>query len=128
MGKTLKDLKQDGKVTLDGPKVKDRKVFARPSQKHKRKKGKGSYERKKGVEENQEKKDCWKGYKKDGTKKKGGKTVNNCVPIVGESTSILKFLEAIMTDNHSDAHKYLKDSINKKIQTKISQEIENPLF
>ena len=22
---------------------------------------------------------CWKGYEKKGTKKKGGKTVNNCV-------------------------------------------------
>jgi len=24
---------------------------------------------------------CWKGYAKKGTKKKGGKTVNNCVKI-----------------------------------------------
>jgi hypothetical protein len=24
---------------------------------------------------------CWKGYAKQGTKKKGGKTVNNCVKI-----------------------------------------------
>ena len=24
---------------------------------------------------------CWKGYKRMGTKKKGGKTVDNCVPI-----------------------------------------------
>ena len=26
------------------------------------------------------KKACWEGYEKRGTKKKGGKTVNNCVP------------------------------------------------
>ena len=25
-------------------------------------------------------KSCWKGYKKEGTKTKGGKKVNNCVP------------------------------------------------
>ena len=25
-------------------------------------------------------KSCWKGYKKEGTKIKGGKKVNNCVP------------------------------------------------
>lgn len=24
---------------------------------------------------------CWKGYKRMGTKKKGGRTVDNCVPI-----------------------------------------------
>ena len=26
-------------------------------------------------------KECWKGYKLSGTKKKGGKTVDNCVPM-----------------------------------------------
>ena len=26
------------------------------------------------------KKACWKGYKKEGTKTKSGKEVNNCVP------------------------------------------------
>ncbi len=26
---------------------------------------------------------CWKGYKLAGTKKKGGKTVDNCVPVKG---------------------------------------------
>ena len=27
------------------------------------------------------KKNCWPGYKKEGLKKKGGRMVNNCVPI-----------------------------------------------
>jgi hypothetical protein len=125
MGKTFKDMKKDGKVTLDGPKVKDRKPFAPATQKHKAKKGKGSYERKKPVEEDEEKKACWKGYKKKGMKKKGDKMVNNCVK---ESVSILKFVEAIMTENHAEAHKHLKDVINQKLQQKISQEIEKPLF
>ena len=31
---------------------------------------------------------CWKGYTKQGTKKKGGKTVNNCVKI--SSTTLKK--------------------------------------
>lgn len=30
--------------------------------------------------ENPLEKSCWKGYKKEGTKIKGGKKVNNCVP------------------------------------------------
>jgi hypothetical protein len=47
---------------------------------------------------------------------------------LGESASIIKFIEAIMTEDHAKAHKYLKDTINRKIQEKISQEIEKPLF
>ena len=27
------------------------------------------------------KKDCWKGYQKQGTKMKGGRRVNNCVKV-----------------------------------------------
>ena len=29
---------------------------------------------------------CWKGYRLAGTKKKGGKTVDNCVPVKGRKT------------------------------------------
>jgi len=32
---------------------------------------------------------CWNGYKMVGTKKKGGKTVPNCVPVQKESTELL---------------------------------------
>ena len=32
-------------------------------------------------EEDALKKSCWKGYKKEGTKTKGGKKVNNCIPV-----------------------------------------------
>ena len=38
-------------------------------------------EKQKGVDG----KACWKGYKRMGTKKKGNKTVDNCVKIKGES-------------------------------------------
>ena len=78
--------------------------------------------KKEGEEDEQS---CWKGYKKQGTKKKGGKTVNNCVK---ESHNLAKFIEAIMTDNHAEAHKHLKQAINSKIQNRIAQEIEKPLF
>jgi len=30
---------------------------------------------------NKKKKNCWVGYEQKGTKKKGGRTVPNCVPI-----------------------------------------------
>lgn len=45
-----------------------------------------------------------------------------------ESASIIKFIEAIMTKDHAKAHAYLKDTVNQKIQQRISQEIEKPLF
>lgn len=47
---------------------------------------------------------------------------------IQESASIIRFIEAIMTENHADAHKYLRDTINQKIQQRISKEIEKPLF
>lgn len=170
MGKTFKDMKKEGKVTLDGPKVKDRKAFAPSTQKHKAEKGKGSYNRKnkppeedaeemntdevdKKVEELAKRSKPKYPFKKGETsevkkadlkrmreenkgkklsppkqnKLKGGlqKTLKK---ELNESASIIKFIEAIMTEDHAKAHKYLKDTINKKIQEKISQEIEKPLF
>lgn len=47
---------------------------------------------------------------------------------LSESVSISKFIEAIMTKNHAQAHKQLKQAINSKIQKRIAQEIDNPLF
>jgi hypothetical protein len=133
MGKTYKHLKKQGKHVFDGPEVKQRKHFAPATKTEKPKKGKGSYNRgnafdednEEANQEDEEKKACWKGYKKQGTKKKGGKTVNNCVK---ESTTLSKFIEAIMTNNHAEAHKHLKQVINSKIQNRIAQEIDNPLF
>ena len=46
MGKITKKMKKEGKVTFDGPKVKDRIPFAPATQRHKAEKGKGSYNRK----------------------------------------------------------------------------------
>jgi hypothetical protein len=39
---------------------------------------------------------CWKGYRKAGTKMKGGKRVNNCVPVSEEAESIMGSLIAIL--------------------------------
>jgi hypothetical protein len=125
MGKKYKDLKKDGKVTLDAPKSKERKHFAPPTKTHPAKKGKGSYDRKKDHDEDNEEKACWKGYKKVGTKKKGGRTVNDCVKV---NESVTKFVEAVMANEHSTAHRYLKQIINKKLQNRIKKEIETPLF
>ena len=185
MGKTFKDMKKEGKVTLDGPKVKDRKAFAPSTQKHEAKKGKGSYNRKKPREEDAEEmntdevdkkvEELAKRSKPKYPFKKGEELAKRSKPKypfkkgekseakkadlermseenknkklsppkqnklegglqkrlkkeLNESASIIKFIEAIMTEDHAKAHKYLKDTINKKIQEKISQEIEKPLF
>jgi stalled ribosome alternative rescue factor ArfA len=128
MGKTFKDMKKQGKHTFEGPNVKVRKGQLPQNKVEKPKKGKGSYERNNAFEEDEEKpkeKSCWKGYEKKGMKKKGDKKVPNCVK---ESASITKFIESIMMEKHAEAHKYLKDMVNQKIQAKIAQEIVKPLF
>jgi len=58
----------------------------------------------------------------------GGKKPHNENALRRESTNLSKFIEAIMTSNHDQAHKQLKDAINSKIQERIAQEIEKPLF
>ena len=124
----LKKVKEgNGKATFDGPKVKERKKFAPATKVEKPKKGKGAFNRKNAFDEDEEKKACWKGYEKKGTKKKGDKKVPNCVE-VKESALIVKMLDSIFEKNYADAHKYLKDTINLKIQQKISKEIDTPIF
>jgi stalled ribosome alternative rescue factor ArfA len=124
----LKKMKDgNGKVAFDGPKVKDRKKFAPATKVEKPKKGKGSFNRKNAFDEDEEKKSCWKGYEKKGIKKKGHKKVHNCVE-VKENTTIVKMLDSIFEKNYADAHKYLKDAINLKIQQRISKEIDTPIF
>jgi hypothetical protein len=77
----------------------------------------------KNKEEDNEEKACWKGYKKQGTKKKGDKTVNNCV-----KESIEKFVSCIMDNNHAKAHEFLKIAIQEKMRSRIEKEINTPLF
>jgi len=146
MPKISKVMKKDGKVTFDGPEVKKRERFAPPTQKHKAKKGKGSYDRKPPEEDAEYKEGETSEIKKahlDALRKKNKKNKKD-LPLpketklrklkpsdfeeLGESASIIKFLEAIMTEDHAKAHKYLKDTINHKIQERISKEIEKPLF
>ena len=83
-----------------------------------------------------DKKSCWKGYKKMGTKKKGNRRVNKCVkestdnldkPIV-ESESLSKFVDCIFTKNYASAGKYLKSVVEDKIMKKIEKELNTPLF
>lgn len=64
MSKSIaKQIKKTGSATFDGPKVKDRKKFAPATKVEKPKKGKGSYNRKKGEEDEEGKID----YSKLGT-------------------------------------------------------------
>lgn len=152
MGKITKNMKKDGKITFDGPKVKDRIPFAPATQRHKAEKGKGGYVRKKKVDEDEQSIEQSRKYKKGETseikkahldalreRNKGKKLpppekteLRKLKPSdfegLGESTSIIKFIEAIMTEDHANAHEYLKSTINQKIQQRISQEIEKPLF
>jgi hypothetical protein len=121
VSKALK--KGGGKATFDGPEIKQRKKFAPATKVETPKKGKGSYNRKETSDEDEQ--SCWKGYKKQGTKKKGGKEVNNCIK---ENNDISKFIECILTKNYASANKYLKQAVEDKLEKKIQQELNTPLF
>ena len=127
MGKTYKDLKKQGQHVFDGPKVKQRKRFAPATKTEKPKMGKGSYNRGNPIDEDEQLPDPPSEIfvdEKNLKKKKGKKTVEH----MKESTNLSKFIEAIMTSNHAEAHKQLKDAVNSKIQQRIAREIEKPLF
>jgi len=79
-------------------------------------------------EESNEEKSCWKGYTKRGTKKKGGKDVNNCVKENTEFINISKFVEAILTKNYASADKHLKQAVDTKLAKRIQSELNTPLF
>lgn len=130
--------------------------------------------KKEGEEDEQS---CWSGYKKEGTKKKGGKTVNNCVKEsvqkkvkagggkavfdgpkvkerkksapasqthkkkkgkgsymrakkqkIEENNKISDFVDAIIEKRYNDADKYLKDVVEHKLQVKIAELHNTPMF
>ena len=101
--KISQEIKKNGKVSFDAPKVKGRKVFAPATKKEKAKKGKGSYNRSKTSEEDEE------------------------TPIK-ENAMIADMVEAIINKNYSDAHKYLTQAVETKLQTKIEAQIDTPIF
>ena len=103
-----KELKKNGKVTFDGPEVKQRKHFAPATKKDKPKKGKGAYNRKNALEQD--------AFEQDEQL------------VVKEETNISAMIDNIMQKNYADAYKYLKDTVTLKIQERISKEIDTPLF
>lgn len=125
-----KQMKKTGKATIKGPQVKERKKFAPATKVEAPKKGKGSYNRtyEEPEEDNQEKKSCWKGYKKQGMKTKGGRRVNNCVKENVSQDNIVNFIDSILSKNYASANKYIKQAVESKLQTKIEQELSTPLF
>lgn len=59
---------------------------------------KKAHKKPKEVDEEKQRLDpkCWKGYRKAGTKMKGGKRVNNCVPVSEDVESVMSSLIAIL--------------------------------
>lgn len=94
-------------MKVKSPKVKERmrssgKVDGR-TKTHKPKKGKGAFERaKKAPEEDNEN--------------------------FSENTDIVNFIDCILKKNYASANKYIKQAVESKLQNKIEQELETPLF
>lgn len=151
--KISQEIKKNGKVSFDAPKVKGRKHFAPATKKEKVKKGKGSYDRSKGVDEDEEygevplrktqkdedrgevpmKPDHWgksKPKKKSLGKRIADKFVNKKTSggSIKENVVIMNMVEAIINKNYSAAHKYLTQAVETKLQTKIEAQIDTPIF
>lgn len=98
MGKISKTVKEKGKATFDGPKVKSRKKFAPKTKAETPKKGKGSFKRKKDAE------------------------------VVEETNEVCKFLESLLKKDYSSAHKIIKNRVEEKLAERIAKEMQKPLF
>jgi hypothetical protein len=138
MSKTKKGKPDFADLDKDGNKKEPMKAAAKTAKLKARKKPfakseEDNEEKQKGVDG----KACWKGYKKAGTKKKGGKTVDNCVPTgkkpkkkkqMNENTLISSFINCVLEKKYSEADKYLTDILTSKMQQRIEGELSTPLF
>jgi hypothetical protein len=151
-----KKLKEDGKITFDGPKTKGREKFI-PGKVDKVKKGPGSYDRKKEKEPEEDeegvplrkndsrnlgtvplKKDKKSEDKFTARKsaKELGKDPSRKTPkqimakenAVNENSDIINFINCIITKKYASANKYLNNAVESKIQKQIEAELETPLF
>jgi hypothetical protein len=61
------------------------------------------------------------------TKKKAAKSATK-KSVVKESQAIKGFITSISTKKYAQAHKYLKQIVEDKIQTKITSSLHKPLF
>ena len=91
-------MKKAKKIVIKGPNVKERKRFAPATKKEAPKKGKGSYERKETSVDED------------------------------EEDIILNFLDSLMKKNYVDAHKYINEALSLKLHSRISNELNTPLF
>lgn len=129
MSKSIsKEIKKNGKVSFDGPTVKQRKHFAPATKVEKAKKGKGSYNRK--AEEDEQlpapPSEIHVGDTSNYKKKKGKSSKSKHK--IDENTNIEKFIESILTKNYASADKYIKQAVECKLQSKIELELSTPLF
>lgn len=76
----------------------ERRKTAPPTQVHKKKKGSGSYDRKKEEKP------------------------------IEESDNIVLFINAILEKNYSEAYKYLNCVVESKLEARIEKELSTPLF
>jgi len=97
--------KGNGKATFKVKAAKTRKKSAPPTQVHRKKKGKGSYNRKTSVEQ-----------------------LNNDKGVFSENQEISLFIKCILEKKYNDANKYLTGILNAKMQARIEDELNTPLF
>ena len=101
--------KGNGKATFKVKAAKTRKKSAPPTQVHAKKKGKGSYNRK-------------------SKNKNSVEQLNDDKGVFGENQQISLFIKCILEKKYNDANKYLTGILNAKMQSRIEDELNTPLF
>jgi hypothetical protein len=101
--------KGNGKATFKVKAAKTRKKSAPPTQVHDKKKGKGSYNRK-------------------AKNKTSVEQLNDDKGVFSEDQEISLFIKCILEKKYNDANKYLTGILNSKMQARISDELNTPLF
>jgi len=101
--------KGNGKATFKVEPAKTRKKSAPPTQVHAKKKGKGSYNRK-------------------AKNKNSVEQLNDDKGVFSENQQISMFIKCILEKKYNDANKYLTGILNSKMQSRIEDELNTPLF
>jgi stalled ribosome alternative rescue factor ArfA len=101
--------KGNGKATFKVKAAKTRKKPLPPTQVHDKKKGKGSYNRK-------------------AKNKTSVEQLNDDKGVFSEDQEISLFIKCILEKKYNDANKYLTGILNSKMQARISDELNTPLF
>ena len=48
--------------------------------------------------------------------------------VLSEKQTVLRFVDALMSKNYKDAHKYLTNTVDSRLRARIGSQLDKPLF